>query len=71
MYLVSVLLLLLVFPVGTIYAEHSYLHDAMPLMLLVGKWFVFWGAGARLFLAASPDSDMRCKAKETITRMSP
>jgi hypothetical protein len=51
MYFLTVLLLMLVLPVGSIYAEHSYLHSAAPLMLLVGKWFVFWSAGVRLFLA--------------------
>jgi len=42
---------MLVLPVGSIYAEYSYLHSTTPLMLLVGKWFVFWSAGVRLFLA--------------------
>ncbi|HEY5239557.1 MAG TPA: DUF6790 family protein [Rhizomicrobium sp.] len=42
---------MLIFPVGSIYAEHSCLHSTVPLMLLVGKWFVFWSAGVRLFLA--------------------
>jgi len=50
MYLSTVLLLMLVLPVGSIYAEHSYLHSTAPMMLLVGKWFVFWNAGVRLFL---------------------
>jgi hypothetical protein len=51
MYLLIVLLLMLVLPAGSIYVEHSYLHSTAPLMLLVGKWFVFWSAGVRLFLA--------------------
>ena len=51
MYLITVLLLMLVLPVGSIGAEHSYFHSSVPLILLVGKWFVFWGAGVRLFLA--------------------
>lgn len=51
MYLASVVLLMLVFPVGSICAEHFFLHSPAPVMLLVGKWFVFWGAGVRLFLA--------------------
>jgi hypothetical protein len=50
MYFLIVLLLMLVLPVGSIYAEHS-LHGAAPLVLLMGKWFVFWSAGVRLFLA--------------------
>jgi hypothetical protein len=51
MYLLIVLLLMLVLPAGSIYVEHSYLHSTAPTMLLVGKWFVFWSAGVRLFLA--------------------
>src|ERR1700683_2111609 len=51
MYLLIVLLLMLVLPVGSICVEHSYLHSTAPTMLLVGKWFVFWSAGVRLFLA--------------------
>ncbi len=51
MYLLIVLLLMLVLPIGSICVEHSYLHSAAPPMLLVGKWFVFWSAGVRLFLA--------------------
>ncbi len=49
MYFLSVLLLMLVLPAGSIWWEH--LHSAAPLMLLVGKWFVFWSAGVRLTLA--------------------
>jgi hypothetical protein len=49
MYVLTVILLMLVLPAGSIYLEH--LHGAAPLMLLVGKWFVFWSAGVRLFLA--------------------
>jgi hypothetical protein len=51
MYLLTVILLMFVFPVGSIYAEHTHFHSAAPLMLLMGKWFVFWGAGVRLLLA--------------------
>jgi len=50
-YLIVVLLLMLVLPIGSIGFEHLYLRSAAPLMLLVGKWFVFWAAGVRLFLA--------------------
>ncbi len=51
MYLLTVLLLMLVFPAGSIFAEHSLFYSTAPLMLLVGKWFVFWSAGVRLLLA--------------------
>jgi len=51
MYLLTVILLMLVLPAGSIWAEHSYFHSALPLLWLVGRWFVFWSAGVRLFLA--------------------
>jgi hypothetical protein len=50
-YLTSVLLLMVVLPIGSIGIEHFFLHHSVPLMLLVGKWFVFWSAGVRLFAA--------------------
>jgi hypothetical protein len=51
MYYVSVILLMLLFPLGSITAETAYYHSQLPLMALIGKWFVFWAAGVRLFIA--------------------
>ena len=51
MYLLSVLLLMVLLPIISIGEEHFYLHSALPPMSLVGKWFVFWSAGIRLFFA--------------------
>jgi hypothetical protein len=42
---------MLILPAGSVYAEHTIHHSAAPLMLLIGKWFVFWSAGVRLVLA--------------------
>jgi hypothetical protein len=50
-YATSVVLLMLVLPIGSICAEHFYFHSSLPLTLVAGKWFVFWSAGVRLFLA--------------------
>jgi hypothetical protein len=50
MYLAVVLLTMLVLPVGAIGIDHGSA-PGTPLMLLVGKWFVFWSAGLRLLLA--------------------
>ncbi|MGO9317323.1 MAG: DUF6790 family protein [Terracidiphilus sp.] len=36
-------------PIFSIGNEHYILHSPAPLMLLVGKWFVFWSAGVRIF----------------------
>lgn len=51
MYLVTVVLLLFVLPVGSIVIDHTHFHAAAPLMMLVGRWFVFWANGVRLFIA--------------------
>jgi hypothetical protein len=51
MYIVIVVLLLLVLPVGSISAELFAWHSHAPVLALVGKWFVFWSVGVRLFLA--------------------
>jgi uncharacterized protein DUF6790 len=51
MYIASVFLLTLLLPAGSIYLEQSVFHSAAPVMLLVGKWFVFWAGGVRLFIA--------------------
>lgn len=51
MYLITVISLMAVLPIASIGAEHLYFHSSVPLMLLMGKWFVFWSAGVRLLLA--------------------
>ena len=51
MYVLSVLLLMVLLPIIWIGADHFYFHSALPLMALVGKWFVFWAAGIRLFFS--------------------
>jgi hypothetical protein len=51
MYYVSVLLLTLVLPAGSAYAEHAWAPASLPWMLLIGKWFAFWAGGVRLFIA--------------------
>ena len=50
MYFAVVALTMLVLPTGFVLTEHS-LNPHVPLMMLVGKWFVFFGVGARLGLA--------------------
>jgi len=49
MYPVIVVLLMLVLPLGSVVIEHA--RASAPLILLVGKWFVFWSVGVRLLLA--------------------
>ena len=51
MYFASVVLLLFVFPVASITVEALWLRGGADMMFLIGKWFVFWAVGVRLFLA--------------------
>ena len=51
MYLITVLLLMAVLPICSIGWEHFFHDSSVPLTLLMGKWFVFWAAGVRLFSA--------------------
>jgi len=51
MYLLAVAFLLAVLPITSIGLDHFLFHPSVPVALLVGKWFVFWAAGVRLFLA--------------------
>jgi hypothetical protein len=51
MYLASVVLLLFVLPAACIVAEAIWRGSGADMVLLIGKWFVFRGAGVRLFLA--------------------
>ncbi len=50
MYLVSVILLLFVLPTACVAVEALWVGGA-DLLLLIGKWFVFWAVGVRLFMA--------------------
>jgi hypothetical protein len=51
MYLTVVILLMGALPVVSIVAESALFHGGADLVLLVGKWFVFWPVGIRLILA--------------------
>ncbi len=53
MYLISVVLLTLVLPVSSILIENYQLHGMLEWVALMGKWFVFWGAGIRLTVAGA------------------
>jgi hypothetical protein len=51
MYFASVLLLTVVLPVISIFMEAAGFPTGAVLILLVGRWFVFWAVGVRLFVA--------------------
>jgi hypothetical protein len=50
MYIAVVALTMLVLPLLSIAVDHS-LHPDASAVLLIGRWFVFWGVGVRLTLA--------------------
>lgn len=50
MYFISVILLLTVFPAGSVAIDLVWGGGA-DKMALIGKWFVFWAIGVRLFMA--------------------
>jgi len=50
MYLAAIVLLMLVLPAGCVIGQIAW-SGAVDVMLLVGKWFVFWMVGVRLFMA--------------------
>jgi hypothetical protein len=51
MYLATVILLLLALPGASVAIEAFVRGGSADVMQLVGKWFVFWGFGVRLFIA--------------------
>src|ERR1700733_6264713 len=51
MYFIFVALFLFVLPAISVVVEELLRGGSGDLMLLVGKWFVFWGVGVRLFIA--------------------
>jgi hypothetical protein len=50
MYLVSIILLLFVLPTACVVIDLLWV-GGTDLLLLIGKWFVFWAVGVRLFIA--------------------
>lgn len=51
MYLASIVLLMLVLPAAGVIVEALWFGSAADVVLLVGKSFVFWAVGVRLFMA--------------------
>ena len=51
MYMLTIVLLMFVFPLASILLELFVFKSGAGLLLLIGKWFVFWCVGLRLFLA--------------------
>jgi hypothetical protein len=53
MYFVLVILLLLIFPVGSVITEAALSPHSVIMISLIGRWFAFWAVGVRLFLAGA------------------
>lgn len=51
MYVASVTLLMFVFPLLSVVIEAVANKNHVALVALIGKWFVFWAVGIRLFTA--------------------
>jgi hypothetical protein len=51
-YFAVVILLLLIFPVASVITESAVSSYSVSLAL-IGKWFVFWAVGIRLFVAGA------------------
>jgi hypothetical protein len=50
-YLLAVISLLLILPVASVITESAFSGHTVSVLALAGKWFVFWAAGVRLFIA--------------------
>jgi hypothetical protein len=50
LYIAVVVLTMLVLPIASVIVQHAA-QPEIALMALIGRWFVFWGAGVRLMLA--------------------
>ena len=66
MYLLTILLLMLVFPIGSILADLFLFKSSAGVMPLIGKWFVFWAMGVRLLTAGLRQSTRPRFTAETI-----
>ncbi len=50
MYIAAIIVLMLVLPLLSVAAEAAWIPGS-DLLAVIGRWFVFWGVGVRLFLA--------------------
>jgi hypothetical protein len=66
MYLAVVILLMGVLPLASIIVEWGVSHGGADPVLLIGKWFVFWSVGVRLFLAGLRQAANPAFTAETI-----
>jgi hypothetical protein len=53
MYIAVVALTMLILPLVSIAIDLGFHPGASSVVFLIGRWFVFWGVGVRLFLAGT------------------
>jgi hypothetical protein len=53
MYIVVVALTMLILPLASIAIDLGFYPGASSVVFSIGRWFVFWGVGVRLFLAGT------------------
>ena len=53
MYIALVLKLMLILPVSSVVVGRNFFNSNAGILLLAGRWFVFWGVGIRLISAGA------------------
>jgi hypothetical protein len=51
MYILTIIMLMFILPILAVLTELLIFHSNVGVVLLIGKWFVFWAVGVRLFSA--------------------
>jgi hypothetical protein len=51
MFLLMIILMMFVLPIASILTESFFFPSSAGILFLIGKWFVFWAVGVRLFTA--------------------
>jgi hypothetical protein len=51
MYLLTIILLMFIFPFASVLLEMLLFKTATGIIFLIGKWFVFWAVGIRLLVS--------------------
>ena len=69
MYILMTILLMFVLPIASILGDRFLFRSPLGIMSLIGKWFVFWAMGVRLFTAGLHQSIRPRFTAETILRI--
>lgn len=69
MYLALIVLLMAVLPLLSIVVDYAYAAGDADLIVICGRWFVFWAVGIRLLLAGIRQTVQPSFTAETIFRI--